>query len=81
MQGLTTDREPRERPILGVSGAEAAEVLGVHEITVSKYVREDRLHRRAPRQHDGLDRTEVERLALDQWQPGHPCWVRTCEAA
>lgn len=42
VQGLTTDREPRERPILGVSGAEAAEVLGVDEITASKYVREDR---------------------------------------
>jgi excisionase family DNA binding protein len=78
---VTLDEQPRERPILGVSCAEAARILGVHEVTVSKYVRAGLLHRRVPKQHDGLDRTEVEKLALDQWPPGHPYWVRTREAA
>jgi excisionase family DNA binding protein len=35
----------------------------------------------APSQHNGLDRAEVEHLAVEQWQSGHPFWVRTSEAA
>lgn len=39
-----------QRPILGLSGAEAARVLGVHELTVARLVRQGVLHKRAQRQ-------------------------------
>ena len=65
-------------PILGVSGQESAAILGVREVSVSRYVARGLLHR--TRRRYSLDRDEVERLALERWKPGHPYWLSSSEA-
>ena len=73
--------ESLERPILGLSGAEAARILGVHELSVARLVRHGVLHKPVKRQQYALDRTEVEAYALERWKPGHPYWLSSQEAA
>jgi predicted XRE-type DNA-binding protein len=72
--------EPNERPILGISGAEAATILGIRETSVSRLVRRGLL-RPAPFAHKALDRDEVERLALERYKPGPPYWLNTADVA
>ena len=31
--------------------------------------------------HGGLERADVERVALDRWKPGHPYWATSTEVA
>ena len=73
--------EDDPRPILGLSGAEAGEILGVTQLTVSQFVADGVLPKAVRYQHNGLDRSDVERLALERWKPGRPYWVTEREAA
>lgn len=68
-------------PIPGLSTAEAARILGVHQNSVNRYVARGLLHRPAGRTWHSLDRDEVEQLALARWQPVHPYWAPTSEVA
>ena len=68
------------RPILGLSGAEGARILGIHEVSVARLVRQGVLHKPAGRQQYALDRDEVEQLALDRYTPGPPYWLTSAEA-
>jgi hypothetical protein len=63
------------RPILGLSGVEAGEILGVTALTVSQYVAHGVLQQAVRYQHNGLDRADVEQLSLERWKPGRPYWV------
>jgi len=54
------------RPILGLSGVEAGEILGVTQLTVSQFVANGVLPKAVRYQHNGLDRSDVERLALER---------------
>lgn len=71
--------QPLELPTLGVSVTEAARILDLHQTSVRRYVRQGLLQRTSPQY--GLDRDEVERLALERWRPGHAYWIGTPEAA
>jgi predicted XRE-type DNA-binding protein len=68
-------------PMQGLSGAQAAAILGVAEVTVSKFVADGVLAKAVRRQHRGLDRADIERLSLDRYKRGHPYWMRTTEVA
>lgn len=68
-------------PLLGISGAEAAEILGMHELSVARLVMRGVLRKPAKGARRALDRAEVERLALERYRPGHPYWLTTPEAA
>ena len=75
---LGADGEPR----LGIGSAEAAEILGIHELSVSRLVRRGILRKSAPHQRIGLDRADVERLALERYAcKDHPYWTTTAGAA
>ena len=78
---MTEPHQPRERPILGVSGAEAARILDMGELSVDRRVRQGVLHKPVKRQQYALDHTEVEAYALQRWKPGHPYWRSSHEAA
>jgi DNA-directed RNA polymerase specialized sigma24 family protein len=62
--------ETSERPIQGLTLAEAAEILGLAETSVPRLVRQGRLHRPTRWMRRGLDRAEVEALALERRRPG-----------
>ena len=64
----------------GISAAEAAQILGVHELSVALLVRQCVLHKPARRQQFALDRDEVERLALERFKPGAPYRLTSVEA-
>jgi hypothetical protein len=69
-------------PIGGISGAEAAEVLGLaSELYVSRLIKEGITTKAIHGQRYGLERTEVERVALERWQPGKPYWTTSATAA
>ena len=70
-----------EPPILGISRAEAARILGIRELSVTRLVRQGVLHKPAKDQRFALDLAEVEQLALERYHPGHPYWMSTGEAA
>lgn len=60
------------RPILGLSGAEAARILGVHELSVVRLVRQGVLHKPVKRQQSALDRAEVEQPPFSGGLPVTP---------
>ena len=70
-------------PVLGLSAAEAAEILGVQRQYVYRLVHEGVLPKAVKHQRSGLDRETVERLALERLRPhgGHPYWLTASEAA
>jgi hypothetical protein len=69
-------------PRIGMSGAEAAEILGIHELSVSRLVGRGILRKAIPHRKIGLDRADVERLALERYaHKGHPYWTTTAGAA
>lgn len=65
----------------GISGAEAAEILGIQELSVSRLVSQGVLPKAVRRQKYGLDRADVERLALERYRAGHPYWCTSGGAA
>jgi hypothetical protein len=69
------------RPILGLSGAEAADILGVRELRVAQLVVDGVLPKAVKHQRQGLDRADVERLSLERYKPGRPYWITEREAA
>jgi len=69
-------------PRLGISGAEAAAILGIHELSVSRLVGRGILPKSVPHRKIGLDRADVERLALERYaHKDHPYWTTTAGAA
>lgn len=75
------DDSDTSRPILGLSGAEAAEILGVRELRVAQLVVDGVLSKAVKHQRRGLDRADVERLSLRRYKPGRPYWITEREAA
>jgi excisionase family DNA binding protein len=73
--------EDASRPSQGLSAAEAARILGVRESTVANWVSEGVLPKAVKWQRSGLDRADVENLALERYTPGHPCFATNREAA
>lgn len=65
----------------GLSGAEAAEILGISEMSVARLVMQGVLHKQVKHQRRGLDLAEVERVSLERYRRGHPYWLTTREAA
>ena len=69
-------------PGIGISGAEAAEILGIHELSVSRLVGRGILRKTVPHRRIGLDRADVERLALERYaHKDHPYWTTSAGAA
>ncbi|QNN54705.1 helix-turn-helix domain-containing protein [Nocardioides mesophilus] len=68
---------------MGLTAAEAAEILDIAEGTVHRYVAEGRLSKDRPYANAALDRDQVEELALSRLRRGqpHPYWASTTEAA
>ena len=52
---------------IGISGTEVAEILGVHELSVSRLVGRGILRKTVPHLKIGLDRADVERVALERY--------------
>lgn len=71
------DRRPAHR----LTQAQAAELLGVHPITVAQMVSRGRLTPVKRWAKAGLLRADVERLSLERWRPGDPTWLTTSEVA
>lgn len=68
-------------PILGLSGTEAAHILGVSdELYVYRLVSQGVIPKAQKHQRFGLDRGDVERVALERYRPGHPYWATSREA-
>src|SRR5689334_11178575 len=65
-------------PILGLSASEAGEILGVQARWVDRMVCDGRLREAVKHARRGLDRTDVETIALER-TIGY--WVGTREAA
>ncbi len=57
------------RPVVGLSGVEAGEILGVTQLMVSQYVANGVLPKAVRYQHHGLDRGDVERLPSGATSP------------
>ena len=71
-----------EGPARGISGREAAEILGIHELSVSRLVSRGVLRKAVPHRRIGLDRADVEQLALERYaHRDHPYWTTTSGAA
>lgn len=78
--GRVSETDDAERPILGISIAEAARILGVREPTVSRLVAAGMLHKPAKHMRYGLDRDEVEQVALQRYKPCPPYWLTSEQA-
>jgi len=70
-----------EPPLLGISGKEAAKILGITELSVARLVLQGVLRKPAKWQRFALDLAEVEQVALERYRPAHPYWLTTTEAA
>lgn len=70
-----------EPPIQQLTYAQAAEMLGVHEITVWRMVRRGDLTTKAKWAKTGLLRSDVERLSLERWRPGSRTWLTATQVA
>ena len=68
-------------PNQGLSAAEAASILGVRASTVHQWVAKGVLPKAVKWQRYGLDRVDVENLALQRYTPGHPWLATNREAA
>ena len=66
----------------GISGREAAEILGIHQLSVSRLVSRGVLRKAVPHRRIGLVRADVEQLALERYaHRDHPYWTTTAGAA
>jgi excisionase family DNA binding protein len=65
---------PYKAPISGISGQEAAEILGVSRNHVYRMVCTGELRKARRYQHFGLELEDVEQLSLQRWKRGtiHP---------
>lgn len=70
-----------EPPVDGISGKEAGRILGIRELSVSRLINQGVLPKAVRGQTFGLDRGDVERVALERYRPGHPYWCTSGEAA
>jgi hypothetical protein len=68
---LQADPDP---PIDGISGKEAGQILGIRELSVSRLVNQGVLRKAVRGQKFGLERADVERVALERYRRGHPYW-------
>ncbi len=68
-----------ELPTERLTYAQAAEMLGVHEITVLRMVRRGDLATKAKWAKTGLLRADVEQLSLQRWRPGKHTWLTTTQ--
>jgi len=68
-----------ELPTERLTYAQAAEMLGVHEITVLRMVRRGDLSTKAKWAKTGLFRADVEQLSLQRWRPGKHTWLTTTQ--
>jgi excisionase family DNA binding protein len=68
-------------PPYRLTHAQAAVLLGVHEITVSKWVSQGRLPSLGRYAKANLLRSDVERLSAARWRPGNRSWLTTSQAA
>jgi Helix-turn-helix domain len=67
---------------IGISAAEAAEILGIHELSVSRLLGRGILRKAIPHRKIGLDRADVERIALERnAHRDHRYWTTTAGAA
>ena len=74
----------RTLPGMGLTAAEAAEILGISTQSVYRLVNQGRLAKQTPGQVRGLDRDVVERLSLERVRrrsSDHPYWATTPEVA
>ena len=77
---MQADPDP-DSPVDGISGAEAAEILGIQELSPSRLVSQGVLPKAVRGQKFGLERADVERVALHRYRPGHPYWCTSGGAA
>jgi hypothetical protein len=73
-----------ERPVLGLPGSEAAEILGLSgELYVYHLIAHGRIPEARNHAERGLDRDDVEQASLQRLRPGrrHPYWATSGEVA
>lgn len=73
-----------ERPVLGLTASEAAEILGVPgELYVYHLIAKGRIPPAREHARRGLDREDVEQASLERLRPGRPhlYWATAAEAA
>jgi hypothetical protein len=73
-----------ERPVLGLSASEAAEILGLPgELYVYHLIAKGRIPQGREHTRPGLDREDVEQASLERLRPGRPhrYWATSAEAA
>ncbi len=75
---LQADPDP---PVDGISGKEAGRILGIRELSVSRLVNQGVLPKTVRGQRFGLDRADVERVALERFRAPHPYWCTGGDAA
>jgi excisionase family DNA binding protein len=68
-------------PPYRLTHAQAAVLLGVHEITVSKWVSRGWLPSVGRYAKANLLRSDVEQLSAARWRPGDRSWLTTSQAA
>ena len=72
-----------DEPVLGLTGGEAAEILGTSRGAVNKAVHQGKLPKATKYANAALDRDDVEQLSLARLKRGtlHPYWATAAEAA
>jgi len=79
---LRADPDPDpDPPVDGISGKEAGRILGIRELSVSRLVNQGVLPKTVRGQRFGLDRADVERVALERFRAPHPYWCTAGDAA
>lgn len=80
-QASPTEGAPLYDLAMGLTAAQAAEILGTTPRYVDQLVHRGALTKPRARQRAGLDLVDVEQLALERWNgPGHPYWATSIEA-
>lgn len=78
--GLAHDHQrsadPRSERRRGRRDPRGQQRVYVYKLVAQGVIPKARKHARS-----GLDRDDVEQLAVARYRPGHPCWVNTVEAA
>ena len=77
---LQADPDP-DLPVDGISGKEAGRILGIRELSVSRLVHQGVLPKAVRGQRFGLDRADVERVALERFRDPHSYWCTGGDAA
>lgn len=77
---LQANPEP-DPPVDGITGKEAGRILGIRELSVSRLINRGVLPKAVRGQRFGLDRADVERVALERFRAPHPYWCTSGDAA